>query len=104
MARRKLPIASSHRPCRQNAWPRAEWESAEYGFISKAHGKQACPDASFSNSAAMAVSTPCQSPGRGCRNKRIVGYQGLSSRSSSQRQSGVKGSAVQTGTPRAPAR
>ena len=34
----------------------------------------------------------------------MVGYQGLSSRSSSQRQSGANGRATQTGTPSAPAR
>ena len=38
------------------------------------------------------------------RKIRIVGYHGLSSRSVSQRQSGVVDSAIQTGTPRAPAR
>ena len=48
--------------------------------------------------------TPCQFPRSRCRNSRIVGYQGLSLRSSSQRQSGAKGSATQTGTPSAPAR
>ena len=32
--------------------------------------------------------TPTQSPGLRCRNKRIVGYQGVSSRSNIQRQSG----------------
>src|SRR5215470_15526355 len=32
-----------------------------------------------------------------CRNRRAVGYHGLSSRSSSQRQSGTKGSITQTG-------
>ena len=38
------------------------------------------------------------------RNRRAVGYQGLSSRSRSQRQSGTKGSMIQTGFPMAPAR
>jgi len=38
------------------------------------------------------------------RNSRIVGYQGLSDRSSNQRQSGEKGSSTQTGFPKAPAR
>ena len=46
----------------------------------------------------------CQSPRRDWRNSRIVGYQGLSSRSSSQRQSGEKGNATHTGAASAPAR
>ena len=45
-----------------------------------------------------------QSPSNFCRNSRIVGYQGLSVRSKSQRQSGTKGKATHTGTPSAPAR
>ncbi len=36
----------------------------------------------------MRSNTPCQSPGRLWRNSRIVGYQGVSVRSSIQRQSG----------------
>src|SRR3954463_14309637 len=45
-----------------------------------------------------------QSPRLGWRNNRIVGYHGLSSRSSSQRQSPAQGSIVKVGRPRAPAR
>ena len=41
--------------------------------------------------------TGAQSPGAGWRNSRAVGYHGLSSRPSSQRQSGVWCSATQTG-------
>ena len=50
------------------------------------------------------ATTPSQSPDRGCRNSRAVGYHGLSSRSSIQRQSGTKGSNIHTGLPSAPAR
>jgi hypothetical protein len=39
-----------------------------------------------------------------CRNNRALGYQGLSSRSSSQRQSGACVNKIQTGLPNAPAR
>ena len=42
-----------------------------------------------SKAARMAATTPGQSPRRGCRNRRMLGYQGLSSRSSSHRQSGI---------------
>ena len=42
--------------------------------------------------------------GRSCRNRHIVGYQGLSSRATSQRQSGAACNRVQTGRPSAPAR
>ena len=60
------------------------------------------PDAaasSLSRSATLISSnTPAQSPGCVCRNSRIVGYHGLSLRSSSQRQSGTNGSATHTGT------
>jgi hypothetical protein len=48
--------------------------------------------------------TDSQSPGRVCRKRRIVGYHGVSSRSSIQRQSADAGSKVQVGTPSAPAR
>ena len=48
--------------------------------------------------------TPGQSPGLLCRKSRMVGYQGLSLRWSSQRQSGTSGSATHTGTPIAPAK
>src|SRR5262249_32300109 len=41
--------------------------------------------ASVDNSAATRVKTPSQSPGACWRNSRMVGYQGLSSRSSNQR-------------------
>ena len=47
--------------------------------------------------------TPPQSPGAGCRNSRIAGYQGLRSRSSVQRQSGWNGSSTKAGRPSAPA-
>lgn len=48
--------------------------------------------------------TLSQSPGVGCRNRRMLGYQGLSIRSSIHRQSGEKGSSTQTGLPMAPAK
>ena len=48
--------------------------------------------------------TPGHSPCRCWRKSRMVGYQGLSSRSRSQRQSGAKGSITQTGLASAPAR
>src|SRR5207237_4695382 len=44
------------------------------------------------------------SPACCCRNRRIVGYQGLSSRSSSQRQQVSKRLSNQTGLPSAPAK
>ena len=55
-------------------------------------------------SSAIRANTSSQSPHDFCRNNRIVGYQGLSSRSTSQRQSAANGSATQIGTPSAPAR
>src|SRR6266550_4766885 len=50
------------------------------------------------------LTTLAQSPREGWRNSRIVGYHGLSLRSSSQRQSAAACSMSQTGTPSAPAR
>ena len=48
--------------------------------------------------------TPSQSPSEVWRNKRAVGYQGLVSPSSVQRQSGANGSSIHSGRPMAPAR
>ena len=48
--------------------------------------------------------TVAQSRRRGWRKRRAVGYQGLSVRWSNHRQSGAKGSRIQTGLPKAPAR
>ena len=48
--------------------------------------------------------TPCQSPISVCLKSVAVGYQGLSSRPSIQRQSGENGNRIHTGLPRAPAR
>ena len=56
------------------------------------------------SSAAMRWKTGSQSPRCFCRNRRMVGYQGLSSRSKSQRQSTRVESANHTGTPTAPAK
>src|SRR5271170_2084512 len=50
------------------------------------------------------VMTSSQSPSTVCRNSRAVGYQGLVSPPSVQRQSGAKGMSTQTGRPMAPAR
>jgi len=47
--------------------------------------------------------TGSQAPGHAGRKRRIVGYQGLSSRPSIQRQSAAASSKVHTGTPSAPA-
>src|SRR5258707_5915896 len=58
----------------------------------------------LSSSWAMRSNTSDQSPLRIWRKRHIVGYQGVSSRSSSQRQSGTMGNASHTGTARAPAR
>ena len=63
--------------------------------------------ASSAASVSAAVSrstTDSHSPGRVCRNSRIVGYHGLSTRWRIQRQSASASSNVQTGRPRAPAR
>ncbi len=57
----------------------------------------------FLSACTIRWNTSSQSPHCRCRNKRAVGYHGLSSRSSSQRQSGTKVTNTQTGTPRAPA-
>jgi len=56
------------------------------------------------SSPCIASKTSCQFPAAFCRKSRAAGYQGLSSRSSIQRQSGTRLSATQTGRPRAPAR
>ena len=56
------------------------------------------------SSRAMRSKTSDQSPGEVCRNSLMVGYQGLSSRSTSQRQSGTVAKGTHTGTPSAPAR
>ena len=53
---------------------------------------------------ATSATTPSQSPSRFCRNRRAVGYHGVSVRPSSQRQSALNGSMIQTGLPSAPAR
>src|SRR5690349_14735673 len=49
------------------------------------------PKAASSSSVFTRATTLDQSPGRGWRNSRSVGYHGLSSRASCQRQSGAKG-------------
>ena len=56
------------------------------------------------SASAMPWKTSSHQPGLVWRSSRMVGYQGLSSRSSSHRQSGEKGKAIQTGIPSAPAR
>ena len=56
------------------------------------------------SSAATAAATPGQSRGAAGRNSRSDGYQGVSVRSSSQRQSGAYGSITHAGRPIAPAR
>src|SRR3982750_85059 len=53
---------------------------------------------------ATSAMTLSQSPGRGWRKRRIVGYQGESLRSSSHRKTGEKGSKTHVGLPIAPAR
>src|SRR5205807_1842685 len=55
-------------------------------------------------SAAQRSKTSLQSPARCWRKRRIVGYQGLSVRSRSQRQSGTLDSKTHTRTPSAPAK
>src|SRR4051812_39247882 len=57
------------------------------------------PSAAFTRSIA-----PPQSPAESCRNNRIVGYHGESSRRSIHRQSGTFGTRTQTGFAIAPAR
>ena len=52
----------------------------------------------------MVTKTPAQSPRAGWRNRRMLGYQGLSARSMKKRQSGAYFSATQTGRASAPAR
>src|SRR5262249_21110058 len=52
----------------------------------------------------MLWATRSQSPRAGWRKSRAVGYHGLSSRPSSQRQSGTNGTMIQTNLPSAPAR
>ncbi len=62
------------------------------------------PCATARRSFSMRAMTSAQSSPFFWRNSRMVGYQGLSSRSSSQRQSVTHGSSTQTGLPSAPAR
>ena len=56
------------------------------------------------SSACTASMTAGHFPGSGCRNRRSVGYHGLSLRPSNQRQHGSKRSSSQTDLPSAPAR
>src|SRR5262249_42740486 len=56
------------------------------------------------SAAAMRSKTMSQPPRPDWRKRQAVGYQGLSSRPISQRQSGADESAIQTGIPSAPAR
>ena len=62
------------------------------------------PSTSLRKARATASAGPDQPPFRVWRNRRAVGYQGLSSRPLSQRQSLFQGSSTQTGRPSAPAR
>jgi len=64
---------------------------------------QVCCHRRFSSDCTSSI-TGSQSPSFSCRNRRAVGYQGLSVRSSNQRQSGIFEIRIQTGTPREPAR
>src|SRR3546814_245673 len=66
------------------------------------HGRRRA--ASSASAARTRASTPSQSPKVVCRNSLALGYQGLSSRSTSQRQSALRDSTTQTGRPSAPAR
>ena len=61
------------------------------------------PAAAASSAATRGITSSHPSPGR-WRNSRMVGYHGLSSRSSSQRQSFTQGSSTHVGLPSAPAR
>ena len=63
-----------------------------------------CPCASMAKPSAISRITGSQSPRALWRKRRAVGYQGLSSRSRSQRQSGTRGSGTKTRLPMAPAR
>src|ERR1700733_797370 len=78
------------------AWSR--WSIRKGDNLSRGHftnALSACPTRAMG---------PSQSPKQVCRNKRTVGYQGLSSRSVNQRQSGAEGSTTQVCFPSAPAR
>src|SRR5688572_12466333 len=69
-----------------NIWPldaRSEWPPPEFQEASRCR-----------RAAAISWKTDSQSPRCFWRNRRIVGYQGLSLRSRSQRQSGMKGKAT----------
>ena len=55
------------------------------------------------SAAATRSITPLQSPSFSCRNRRALGYHGLSSRPSIHRQSGAAATRIHTGTPSAPA-
>src|SRR5580658_591300 len=75
----------------------------EYVIIFERDGDQ-CRCKKPSNAARRRPKAPSHRRLSSCRNNRAVGYQGLSSRSSSQRQSGTNGSNIQTGLASAPAR
>src|SRR3569833_1434810 len=59
--------------------------------------------ARFDKAAATFSIVEAQSPGRGCRNRRMDGYHGVSLRSTDHRQSGPYGWTVHTGLLSAPA-
>src|SRR6185312_4531827 len=79
----------------------ARRDGASIGSMEPGH---ASARTSTRSSEAMRSKTPFQLPGCDCRKSRMVGYQGLSSRSSIHRQSGAYESATQTLAPSAPAR
>src|SRR5262249_6102117 len=65
---------------------------------------QLAADARARTASAIWANTPGQSPALDCRNSRVAGYQGLSSRLSSHRHSGTCMRATNVGCPSAPAR
>ena len=98
-------IASRMRPAWASPAARAD-RRVDRGIVAGRRPASRPPPAATSSASAAAISakTPAQSPAAFWRNSRMVGYQGESVRSISQRQSGWSRSATQTGRPSAPAR
>ncbi len=101
--REDSPWYPTMRLFRQRTW--GDW-SEVFGRITGELQKWLSAAAQLITAHASAIlsNTCCHSSSLRCRNSRMVGYHGLSSRSSSQRQSGANGRAIHTGMPSPPAR
>jgi hypothetical protein len=96
---------------RQDINDNKEWSETDIADLNNhiAHGASLAETAQFlcrsgTSFEVAAKAKVRDAPRSGCLKRCMVGYHGLSSRSSSQRQSGTRSSTLQVGRPSVPAR